>query len=89
MKRMNLKLRNGIAVLSLFLATMASAQPAGGFGGVQVQSSLETSQVWKDVNYVGDGNVYHTCDIYLPKQQKKAYMFIIKICMKNIMEMSG
>lgn len=79
MKRMNLKLRNGIAVLSLFLATMASAQPAGGFGGVQVQSSLETSQVWKDVNYVGDGNVYHTCDIYLPKQQKKAYPVVIHI----------
>ena len=79
MKRMNLKLRNVIAVLPLFLATMANAQPAGGFGGVQVQSSLETSQVWKDVNYVGDDKGYHTCDIYLPKQKKKAYPVVIHI----------
>ena len=79
MKRKNFKLRNVISVLALFVATFASAQPAGGFGGFQVQSSLETSQVWKDVNYAGDDNAYHTCDIYLPKQEKKSYPVVIHI----------
>ena len=54
----------------LCLTAVAMAQPAGGFGGVQQQTKLETSQEWKDINYVGDGQTYHTCDIYLPKEQK-------------------
>ena len=76
---MSLKLRKVILIIGLFMATFASAQPAGGFGGFQVQSSLETSQVWKDVNYVSDDNAFHTCDIYLPKQEKKSYPVVIHI----------
>ena len=62
--------------LSLFMACAAlslSAQPQGGFGGFggfQQQANLETSQQWKDVNYAGDDKAFHTCDIYLPKEEK-------------------
>jgi len=56
-----------------------TAQPAGGFGGFQQQVQLETSQQWKDVNYAGDDQAYHTCDIYLPKQQKDTYPVVIHI----------
>ena len=57
----------------LCLALSATAQPAGGFGGFQMpEVKLETSAQWKDVNYAGDDQAYHTCDIYLPKQEKEA-----------------
>ena len=68
-----------LCVLSLFGLMSLSAQPAGGFGGVQQQAKLETSQEWKDVNYVGDDKVFHNCDIYLPKQQKDSYPVVIHI----------
>ena len=68
-----------LCVLSLFGLMSLSAQPAGGFGGVQQKAKLETSQEWKDVNYVGDGKVFHNCDIYLPKQQKDSYPVVIHI----------
>ena len=62
------------------MAIVAMAQPAGGFGGFQVpEVKLETSQQWKDVNYAGDDQTYHTCDIYLPKQEKDAYPVVIHI----------
>ena len=62
------------------MAVVAMAQPAGGFGGSQVpEVKLETSQQWKDVNYAGDDQTYHTCDIYLPKQEKDAYPVVIHI----------
>ena len=57
----------------------AQAQPAGGFGGFQQQVKLETSQEWKDVNYVGDGQAYHTCDIYLPQKEAASYPVVIHI----------
>ena len=66
-------------VCSLFSLLNMSAQPAGGFGGVQQKANLETSQEWKDVNYVGDGQTYHNCDIYLPKQQKDNYPVVVHI----------
>ena len=64
------------------MATLAVAQPGGGFGGFggfQKEASLETSQVWKDVNYAGDDQAFHTCDIYLPKQEKATYPVVIHI----------
>lgn len=57
----------------------ATAQPEGGFGGFQKQAELKTSQVWKDVNYAGDGQMFHTCDIYLPEKQKETYPVVIHI----------
>ena len=64
----------------LLFALGSQAQPAGGFGGFQrPEVKLETSQQWKDVNYAGDDQAYHTCDIYLPKEQKDAYPVVIHI----------
>ena len=64
----------------LCLASWGLAQPAGGFGGFQVpQVKLETSQEWKDVNYAGDGQAFHTCDIYLPKKEAESYPVVIHI----------
>ena len=64
----------------LCLASWAVAQPAGGFGGFQMpEVKLETSQQWKDVNYAGDDQAFHTCDIYLPKEQKDSYPVVIHI----------
>ena len=57
----------------------ANAQNFGGFGGFQQASNLETSQQWKDVNYAGDDQAYHTCDIYLPKQEAASYPVVIHI----------
>ena len=66
--------------MMLCMAAFAMAQPAGGFGGFQMpEVKLETSQQWKDVNYAGDDQAYHTCDIYLPKQEKEAYPVVIHI----------
>ena len=66
--------------MTLCLALTASAQPQGGFGGFQVpQVKLETSQEWKDINYAGDDQAYHTCDIYLPKEEKAAYPVVVHI----------
>ena len=68
------------STIMLCAASVAIAQPAGGFGGFQVpQVKLETSQEWKDVNYVGDDQAYHTCDIYLPKVEKDKYPVVIHI----------
>ncbi len=62
------------------LSAVAMAQPAGGFGGFQApQVKLEISQEWKDVNYAGDDKAYHTCDIYLPKQEQASYPVVIHI----------
>ena len=64
----------------LYLTSVIMAQPQGGFGGFQVpQVKLETSQEWKDVNYAGDNQAYHTCDIYLPKKEQASYPVVIHI----------
>ena len=68
-----------LSVILSCLSMVVLAQPEGGFGGFQKQVSLETSQTWKDINYVGDDKSYHTCDIYLPKQQKDSYPVVIHI----------
>ena len=69
-----------LGVWCLVFGVTSQAQPAGGFGGFQVpQVKLETSQEWKDVNYVGDEQAYHTCDIYLPKKEAEKYPVVIHI----------
>ena len=69
-----------LSTMMLCMASWVAAQPAGGFGGFQMpEVKLETSQVWKDVNYAGDDQAYHTCDIYLPKQEKASYPVVIHI----------
>ena len=69
-----------LSVCMCCLSAVAMAQPAGGFGGFQVpQVKLETSQEWKDVNYAGDGQAFHNCDIYLPKKEAESYPVVIHI----------
>ena len=69
-----------LSTIMLCLGLSAWAQPQGGFGGFQLpQVKLETSQQWKDVNYAGDDQAYHTCDIYLPKKEQASYPVVIHI----------
>ena len=69
-----------IFVCALCSQLLAQAQPAGGFGGFQMpEVKLETSQQWKDVNYAGDDQAFHTCDIYLPKQEAESYPVVIHV----------
>ncbi len=39
----------------------------------------QTSQKWSDVNYAGDGQVYHNLDIYLPMPSQASYPVVIDI----------
>ena len=34
---------------------------------------------WKDLNYAGNEQAYHTMDIYLPKENKKKYPVVMTI----------
>ena len=38
-----------------------------------------SSKVWKDINYVGDGEEYHNLDIYLPKTDNPDQKFPVVI----------
>ena len=72
--------RTLLSTILLCVASWGLAQPAGGFGGFQMpQVKLETSQEWKDVNYAGDDQAFHTCDIYLPKKEAESYPVVIHI----------
>jgi len=68
---------------SMMISTSAMAQMPGGgfggFGGFQQQAQLETSKEYKDVNYAGDDQMYHTCDIYIPKKEAKSYPVVVHI----------
>ncbi len=59
------------------LTTEAQPQNFGGFQMPEVK--LETSQQWKDVNYAGDDERFHTCDIYLPQKEQASYPVVIHI----------
>ena len=67
---------NKIIVAATCLAVAVSAF-AQGFGGQQGQGKIEYSEKFADLNYTGDGKVYHTLDIYLPKETKDAYPVVI------------
>lgn len=76
-----------LSTLTLCLAMVANVaetqqqnQQKVDFGGFQMPKiQLETSQEWKDVNYAGDDQAYHTCDIYLPKKEQASYPVVIHI----------
>ena len=56
------------------------AQPAGGFGGFQMpRVEVRCSEKFADVDYAGDGQVYHRLDVYLPRMQKDYYPVVIHI----------
>ena len=68
-----------LSVALLFGSFVLSAQP-GGFGGFQLPKvDVRCSEKIADVDYAGDGEVYHRLDIYLPKVEKKAYPVVVHI----------
>ena len=66
---------------ALLLCTVALyAQPQGGFGGWQMpEIDVHCSEKFVDLDYVGDDQVYHKLDIYLPKVEKESYPVVIHI----------
>ena len=73
MKKLLLTLSFTLGALGLF------AQPTG-FGGFQMPKvDVRCSQKIADVDYAGDGQVYHKLDIYLPKEVKASYPVVVHI----------
>lgn len=73
MKRLLLSLTLTFGALGLL------AQPAG-FGGFQMPKvDVHCSQKIADVDYAGDGQVFHKLDIYLPKVAKDTYPVVVHI----------
>ena len=67
-----------LTLFALVCVTASFAQVA--FGGSQASDrQIEYSQKFADVNYVGDGQAYHTLDIYLPKEEKASYPVVVHI----------
>ena len=66
----------GLAAVSAF--AQWGGGMGGGFGGPQSgNSKIEYSEKFEDLNYVGDGKVYHALDLYLPKETKDSYPVVI------------
>ncbi|MBO6028982.1 MAG: alpha/beta hydrolase, partial [Bacteroidales bacterium] len=73
MKRLLMSLALTLGALGLF------AQPTG-FGGFQMPKvDVRCSQKIADVDYAGDGEVFHKLDIYLPKVEKASYPVVVHI----------
>lgn len=73
MKRLLMSLTLTLGALGLF------AQPTG-FGGFQMPKvDVHCSQKIADVDYAGDGQVYHKLDIYLPQVEKDTYPVVVHI----------
>ena len=73
MKRLFMSLALTLGALGLF------AQPTG-FGGFQMPKvDVRCSQKIADVDYAGDGEVFHKLDIYLPKVEKASYPVVVHI----------
>ena len=73
MKRLLMSLTFTLGALGLF------AQPTG-FGGFQMPKvDVRCSQKIADVDYAGDGEVFHKLDIYLPKVEKATYPVVVHI----------
>ena len=66
---------------ALLLCTIALySQPQGGFGGWQMPKiDVHCSEKFADIDYVGDGQIYHKLDVYLPKVEKDTYPVVIHI----------
>ena len=70
-------------LLALAGALALHAQDGGGqavFGGFQLpEVKMEYSVKYADVDYAGDGEVFHRLDIYLPEERKESYPVVIHI----------
>lgn len=64
-------------IAALFSCLTAAAQNFGGWQMPEIK--MDYSQKFTDVNYAGDGEVYHNLDIYLPKEEKASYPVVIHI----------
>jgi enterochelin esterase-like enzyme/acetyl esterase/lipase len=79
MKKITTSILLLIAALSL-QAQPQGAPPAGGFGGFQMpEIKMEYSAKYADVDYAGDGQVYHKLDIYIPKDDKATHPVVVHI----------
>ena len=78
---MNKKLISALSLLAaLCLHAQPQGEPAGGFGGFQMpEIKMEYSKKYSDVDYVGDGKVFHQMDIYMPKEVKASYPVVVHI----------
>ncbi|MBQ6762286.1 MAG: alpha/beta hydrolase [Bacteroidales bacterium] len=55
------------------------AQPVG-FGGFQMpKADVHCSEKFADIDYAGDGEVFHRMDIYLPQVEKDIYPVVVHI----------
>ena len=69
-----------LALTALAASLSLWGQPAGGFGGFQMpQVDVHCSGKVADVDYAGDGQVYHRLDIYYPKVEKASYPVVVHI----------
>ena len=73
-----------ISLFALAGVLCLQAQPGreqeGGFGGFQLpEIRMEYSKKYSDVDYVGDGKVFHQMDIYMPKEVKASYPVVVHI----------
>lgn len=67
-------------ILSMTFVTSACFAQNFGFGGKQeTDKQAQYSEKFADIDYVGDGEVYHTLDVYLPKTQADKYPVIVHI----------
>ena len=74
-------MRKVLSVMMVLLGAFSlQAQPAGGFGGFQMPKiDVHCSEKFADIDYAGDGQVYHQLDIYLPRMQKASYPVVVHI----------
>ena len=73
------------AVLGLGILAGLRAQPAGGMSSAQLAGfnfrmpEIRCGEKFIDVDYAGDGQVYHRLDIYLPSQKRDSYPVVVHI----------
>lgn len=66
-----------LIIAAMLVGATAAAQNFGGWQMPQIK--MDYSQKFADINYAGDGEVYHNLDIYLPKEEKESYPVVIHI----------
>lgn len=66
-----------LIIAAMLVGATAAAQNFGGWQMPEIK--MDYSQKFADVNYAGDGEVYHNLDIYLPKVEKESYPVVIHI----------
>ncbi|HAZ74571.1 MAG TPA: alpha/beta hydrolase, partial [Rikenellaceae bacterium] len=78
MKRLILSLLALVGAIGL--QAQPTSVPEGGFGGFQLpEIKMEYSKKYENVDYAGDGQVYHQMDVYLPKEVKSSYPVVVHI----------